>query len=113
MRFWFSLFVISLWPASFARAGEVATFGRGTNSCAIWTKNLKDGGAARTADLAWVTGFVTGYNIFGPPGSETNAEVGGMFGWIDGYCAKRPKDEIVDAAMDLIEQLRNRPLAGK
>jgi hypothetical protein len=55
--------------------------------------------------VAWLLGFVSGYNSY-RPGEDVSSDAHGLAGWVDNYCAAHPLDLIVKAAGRLIDELR-------
>ena len=83
-----------------------------TPDCAEWTEaRRRDNSRSETLE-AWVTGVLTGYNLYDPKGRHDilgGTDLSGAFAWIDRRCAANPEEGLPEVTMDLITELRNRP----
>lgn len=81
----------------------VMVLGEGTLSCGRWMADRKTYDMW-LADMAWVEGFLTGYNDFVPGAGNITAgtDVAGMEAFIDGYCANHPLNSLANSAEALI-----------
>ena len=80
-------------------------------SCGAWLENRQEGGWVEIIDGNWLTGFITGANLY-RPGKKNYLEgtdVKSARIWIDNYCTKNPLRDAADAAADLIKELARRP----
>lgn len=88
-------------------AEAVTIFNPGTDSCGSWV--AQPNGIPRYLRVAWLAGFVSGYNSFWyRPGEDVTSDVNGLVIWIDGYCSAHPLDLLVKAAGQLVDELRRR-----
>lgn len=84
--------------------------GIGNKSCGSWVSDRKSKSGADLVDVAWVLGFLTAYNEFGPEPDDVTAQtdVNGVAGWIDNDCTDHPLDTISQATQALINELNKR-----
>lgn len=85
--------------------------------CAEWTVARR--GDRPRADVleAWVTGVLSGYNLYHPKGAQDILRGGALriaFEWIDRRCAldrrrNGTSEALPEVTMDLIGELENRP----
>jgi hypothetical protein len=88
------------------RKGIFDSYGPSRISCATWTSQV---GENRTALRWWVWGFVTGTSREMSLHSDvrlTSSDTEGLEGWIARYCVEHPLDDIVKAAMQLVDELK-------
>lgn len=80
------------------------------DSCGDWTLNRANRGTRTQALEGWVLGFVTGANFYGSGDGKTGADTNstGMLAWVDRYCAENPLDDIVEASVKLVIELKKR-----
>lgn len=80
------------------------------DSCGDWTLNRANRGFRTQALEGWVLGFVTGANFYGSSDGKTGADTNstGMLAWVDRYCADNPLDDIVEASVKLVTELKKR-----
>lgn len=103
--------------ASLARADSdrsVAISGAGLDACSAW---LTDRGsssafakAASQARIEWITGFLSGENLFAESSGHLKGGIDdpdGVNKWIDNYCRAHPTDPLWVAVADLVFDLRN------
>jgi hypothetical protein len=85
-----------------AHAANVAL--RGASNCTIWSKGRAEGRAEY--EKAWLAGYFSGLaigtdvNFWGIKG-RNEIDNDAVWKWMDGYCAKHPKDNLVTAAEKL------------
>lgn len=105
--------------ASLARADSgrsVAIGGAGRDACSAW---LSDRGststsakAASKARIEWISGFLSGVNLFAESSGHLKGGVDdpeGVNKWIDNYCRAHPTDPLWAAVGNLVLDLRNHP----
>lgn len=90
--------------------GNFTVLGIGVHSCGAWVADRKANGWAAVVDEAWVVGFLSAYNLFGPTPDDITAgsDVNGVTGWMDNYCTQHPLDTISLATQALINELNKR-----
>jgi len=93
-----------------AQDGGFTVLGIGAHSCGSWVSDRKANGWAAVVDEAWVVGFLSAYNQFGPAPDDIAAgtDVAGATGWIDNYCTQHPLETISLATQALINELNKR-----
>jgi len=94
--------------------GGFTVLGIGAHSCGSWVADRKANGWAALVDEAWVVGFLSAYNQFGPAPDNITAgtDIGGANGWMDNYCAQHPLDTVSLATQALINELNKRRKSG-
>jgi hypothetical protein len=90
--------------------GHYQVLGTGTASCGTWTSDMKQGGVLAAGDKEWLLGFLTAYNLHGPGTNNISkgTDAGGLFAYVDNYCAAHPLEVIADAAQQLQIELSKR-----
>jgi hypothetical protein len=94
-----------LWPVSgYARPnshGSYMVMGNGTTSCGTWTADRQ--GDRQYGPEEWILGYLTALNRVGPGSDDItrNTDAGGIFAWVDNYCATHPLDDIATATIAL------------
>ena len=85
-----------------AGAADIAL--RGAQSCIVWAKARAQNDARY--EMAWLTGYFSGLamgtdvNFWGTKGRDL-LESEAAWKWIDRYCAKKPKKNVIHAAEQL------------
>ena len=107
---WISLFVAGslLFVTTQIAAEEHAVLGQGNVSCGSWLNDRK-GEDAASRRIAWVLGYVTGFNQCGskPEGDVTRGKgTEEIMAWIDNYCGRHPGDNLYRASAALVDELR-------
>lgn len=99
-----ALLVGLLAPLIAPSAGAANIALRGAQSCIVWTKARAQNEARY--EMAWLTGYFSGLamgtdvNFWGSKGRDLlESEV--AWKWIDSYCAKNPKKNVIHAAEQL------------
>ena len=90
-------------------AQEDAVLGQGNVSCGSWLNDRKGDGAGASSRIAWVLGYVTGFNQYGskPEGDVTGGKgTEEIMAWIDNYCGRHPGDNLYRASAALVDELR-------
>lgn len=91
-----------------ARQGPSAGFqsyGVGTYSCETWlTARSGPDGPQRTANTAWVLGFVSGAGWAGPEALKVT-DVDTIESWMDNYCRDHRLEAITIASEELVREL--------
>ena len=59
------------------------------------------------ADAAWLLGYITASNEFGPGSSDLTraTDVEGLKSWVDNYCTAHPLKTLAEAARSLTHEL--------
>jgi hypothetical protein len=96
-----------------ARADGYKIFGVGVNSCSDWTRDHLDANSAKaSAEDAWLSGFITGVDAYGPAEfSAPRATFKLMAEWLANYCHAKPEDSIASAGMALSREIQRRERA--
>jgi hypothetical protein len=86
-------------------------FGPGDKSCGTWTADRRTDATAALAYDTWVLGFVSGINTsetisLNHPDILKRADVKGIIGWMDNYCASHPLDSVISTVIKLVVELR-------
>jgi hypothetical protein len=87
-------------------ADEHPVLGQGNVTCGAWLEGRQDGNLNATNRTAWVLGYLTAYNEFGP---KEHADVSDakstdeLTGWIDGYCQQHRDVSLHKASAAFIE----------
>jgi len=93
-------------------ADPVMIIGNGTRSCAEWTSNRNDPtGVTTIAMEAWIGGFITAFNNYGPrrSGDVLNGMTSdAVWTWMDNYCRVNPQDQLAVAAVAFVKELSAR-----
>jgi hypothetical protein len=90
-------------------AGAYTLIGGGASSCGTWVANRRQSALsgrvtqasqAELEETAWVVGFLSGVGFIGWGGDDPldGMDGGGVWAWIDNYCAANPIKDIRDAA---------------
>jgi hypothetical protein len=92
-----------------AEAQHAVALGPGANlSCGSWTENRRERNIDAGLEESWLLGLLTGFSF--APGEHhilTGQNALGIFGWMDEYCLRHPRDMFQDAVVAFI---RTRPL---
>lgn len=95
---------------------SVAISGAGGDRCAAWVSDRRGTSAAAQAAslgrIEWISGFLSGVNLFADPSGHLKGGVDdpdGVLGWIDNYCLAHPAAPLWAAAGALVLDLRNHP----
>lgn len=88
-----------------------AVFGPGFGSCSEWSAAHQGYSAITSGQDAWLLGYLSAYSYWGT--SRTDDVFGktnnnALIGWVSGYCAAHPQDQIATAARALIGALNGR-----
>ncbi len=86
-------------------AHAVSVYAAATESCGTWT--AESNGLPRHLRVAWLLGFVSGYNWGTRQGEDVTSDTQGLIVWVDNYCMAHPLDLIAKAAGRLIDELRH------
>jgi hypothetical protein len=92
-------------------AQEQPVLGQGNVSCASWLSDRKGDRIQASSRIAWILGYVTGFNQYG---SKPQGDVSGGKGteeimiWIDNYCDQHPSGNLYEASTALVSELRQR-----
>ena len=80
------------------------------DSCGYWIEQRRRGEGRSQLWEAWILGFVTGLNVFGPNNGNIAPDVkaDGLQAWVDQYCSAHPLDSIAMAAIKLTDELKRR-----
>lgn len=102
---------------SLARADterSVAVSGAGRDACSAWLSDRSSTSAsaeaASQARIEWISGFLSGVNLFAESSGHLKGGVDdpdGVKKWIDNYCRAHPTDPLWVAVGDLVLDLRN------
>ena len=98
-----------------AKPGDNFTIlGVGTESCGAWRADRVDpNGPESMADMAWIGGYITGFNRY-TGGTEHNisgeTDMQGILAGMDDYCRGHPLDSVETAAEILIDDLLMRKI---
>lgn len=95
--------VVTALPAE----GGNMVIGSGVDSCGTWTANRSYPNQAK-ADAEWVLGYVAGIGSLSGVDPLNGLDYGAVVSWVNNYCAGRPLDHIVDAAVALAIELLKR-----
>jgi hypothetical protein len=109
---WPSLFLAGplLFVTTQIGAEEHAVLGQGNVSCRSWLNDRK-GEDATSSRIAWVLGYVTGFNQYG---SKPEGDVSGgkgteeIMAWIDNYCDRHADDNLYRASAALVDEFRQK-----
>jgi hypothetical protein len=95
--------------------GGFATYGAGATSCGEHTRFVRAHSDHEQADVTWVLGFLTAYNLYGWKGDDVASHTDGdaVQQWLGNYCASHPLDYVSDAAQQLIAEFRRRSHAAR
>jgi hypothetical protein len=86
-----------------------AVLGQGNISCSSWTESRRNDNPLAATRTAWVLGFVTAFNRYGPkPESDVSGgkDTEVLMARIDGHCKRHPLDNLYNAAAALVDELR-------
>lgn len=82
-----------------------------TPECQDWTRARRRNDSRSEALEAWVTGLLTGYNLYDANGHRDilqGSTLEEAFAWIDRRCAAEPQRAMVEIAIELVTDLRAR-----
>lgn len=101
------------WYRKAAKQGvrQLALLDPSNRSCDDWIKHRYAGGDEPNADIAWLYGFFSGYDIFNESrhGLFLSYDGKNILPWIDKYCADDPKQHIAEAALKFINSFKTLP----
>ena len=92
-------------------AQEQAVLGQGNVSCSSWLENHRSDDVQGSARTAWILGYVTAFNQYGPKPERDVSEgknTEEMTAWIDNYCRQHPVDNVYRASAALIDEFRRK-----
>ena len=107
-------FAAMILPSDWSRAadesGEFRAFGAGLLSCQRWLDDRRERNPSADQSEMWVAGYLTAYNEFVHRNRDIIHPYDGAYvlKWLDDYCRKRPENELVVAARELLIVLRRR-----
>jgi hypothetical protein len=96
-------------PAAGQRAKSQPVLGQGNVTCRAWTAVRRADPAAAETRTAWVLGFLTAYSQFHGDAKADISEgksTEKLADWIDGFCARHPRETLQQAATALVGDLR-------
>lgn len=108
------LFIFLVMAAPIAAASAQTTdqpviYSAGNRTCVEWTEQSKAGGWSSLVNASWLNGFLSAYNVYGP-GQSRDIKQGIDFhrvvAWVDQYCEAHPEKKAVEAALELVKELR-------
>ena len=82
--------------------------GHGTQSCGVWIEEHRKASTMSLGQDTWLTGFLTGYNFYGPqPNGDIlrGTDIRGAVAWMTNYCTANSLETIADASNELIKTL--------
>lgn len=88
-----------------ATASAHAALSLGVQSCGVFVEDYDKEGWERTANVAWLAGFISGYN------AATNSDIGRGVNirsidlHVYNFCKKNPLKDTYDAVADVIKNL--------
>jgi len=90
--------------------GGFQMLGPGGKSCGFWVKQRAIGGWPSLQVSAWISGFLTAYNLYKPGVYDVTQgiDVEGRSAWIDNYCSQNPLHSISNAGDAFINHLVSR-----
>ena len=90
--------------------GQFRVFGAGDISCERWLADRREGNPSARQSEMWVAGYLTAYNQFVHKDFDISARYDGnyLMTWLEEYCRKRPPNQLVIAARELVQMLRRR-----
>jgi hypothetical protein len=98
-------------PAAGQRTTSRPVLGQGNVTCRAWTAVRRADPADAESRTAWVLGFLTAYSQFRED-VKTDVSEGKsteqLADWIDGYCARHPRETLQQAATALVGDLRDK-----
>jgi len=81
----------------------------GNRTCAGWMEHRVAAKSDANEDVAWLYGFVSGYNVFAVKPKKAHAFFSDdgrhIADWIDKFCAKHPDKAVVAGAITFINAL--------
>jgi hypothetical protein len=102
--------VLICWPM-YAVGNPMKVLGAGNASCGSWPQDRNTPSYQVTAQVGWVTGYITGFNSYAPNQSgdvSAGTDLDGELAWIDSYCQAHPLDSLFRATSALIRELETR-----
>jgi hypothetical protein len=88
---------------------EEAILGQGNISCTSWIESRRDDNPLAATRTAWVLGFITAFNQYGPKpqrdvsgGKDTDV----LMARIDDHCKRHLLDNLYNASVALVDELR-------
>lgn len=97
-----------------SQSKAVGVHGWGNALCAEYTNEIQDGKKLASYQH-WLTGYITGFNRFGPEPSSTERNVAEQYnlpaltGWMARFCAENPLWLVEEAAFALVSDLSKQP----
>ena len=73
-------------------------------SCSQWVADRKE--SAHNLAGSWLLGWVSAAGLYSAPLRET--DVAAIHAWVDQYCMSKPTHNVLAAAINLVEELRQR-----
>lgn len=93
-------------------ADHVMIIGNGTRSFAEWSGNRGNPSGVNTIAMeAWIGGFITAFNNYGPgrSGNVLNGMTSdAVWTWMDSYCRVNSQDQLAVAAVAFVKELSAR-----
>ena len=96
-------------------AEPVSTLELKPNSCGAWIEERSPAYNAPKFREAWLTGFLTGANVWGDFDTDIlkNVDTTAVSAWIDNYCKANPLEKLNKAVTQLIRDLADRAKKNK
>lgn len=94
------------WAAD--KDGAYVSFGVGNSSCAGWAMARKADDVRTVQYQEWLLGYLSAYNNWVHKGQNVAASTDklGLLAWIDNYCREHSADPVVQAAENLMLDLK-------
>jgi hypothetical protein len=90
--------------------GHYVVLSMGTKTCGEYVSDFKADERGKLDNSIWVAGFLTAYNIYtkGTKNISRNTDPAAWDLWINNYCERNPLDQVADAAVALVKELKSR-----
>lgn len=87
---------------------RVTALSPGSPSCGAWISEHRLGSVTAHIYEAWVWGILSGWSLTAalPDDPLGKTDVPGVHEWISNYCNAHPLDKLIDAAAELILELK-------
>jgi hypothetical protein len=95
-----------------AASDQLPVLGQGNISCGSWLEGRQTESVDATSRVAWVLGFMTGFNQYGSKSKADDVSEGKsteeLLAWMDNYCRQHEGDNLHRASTAFIDEFQKR-----
>ena len=95
-----------------AASDQLPVLGQGNISCGSWLEGRQTESVDATSRVAWVLGFMTGFNQYGSKSKADDVSEGKsteeLLAWMDNYCRQHEGNNLHRASTAFIDEFQKR-----